>query len=191
MATVTANARRMLQLFARMRAGHPGPAFLELKQLNLSFTHLRAMQLLAPDLELPMKDLAEQMQLTPPSVTALTRRLVQTELVHRTTHADDSRVVLLSLTDKGRTLHEQIGQEHTERMVQLLQGLTDAEQQQFLDLLERAVSALQTAEPIAPQTIRVAVLPTRVATPPDADPTAPAAETPATAWPETVPTERT
>ena len=148
MGDLRANARRMLQLFEQMRETRPGPGCAHLKQLNLSFSHLRALHMLAPDQVLSMKDLAEQLQLAPPSVTALTRRLVQTGLVERTTHAEDSRVSLLSLTDRGRRLHDQLSEEHIERMARLLQGLAEHEQDQFLDLLERAVHAM-AAEPEA------------------------------------------
>jgi len=140
-----ANARRMIALFERMRTTRPSPAFEQLKQLNLSFSHLRTLRLLAPDRVMTMKDLAEELQITPPSVTALTRRLVQAGLVERGAHAEDSRVVLLSLTDAGRTLHQQLSQEHMERMASLLQGLSPDEQAQFLNLLERAVDALHDA----------------------------------------------
>jgi DNA-binding MarR family transcriptional regulator len=146
MSDLLSNAHRMLGLFAEMRDTRPGPAFEALKQLNLSLSHMRTLQLLTPDRTLAMKDLAEHLQMTPPSVTAITRRLVQTGLVQRTTHAEDSRVVLLSLTDAGRALYEQVTQEHIDRMVRLLGGLSADEQQQFLDLLERAVHAMRAAD---------------------------------------------
>lgn len=138
------NARRMVDLFEQMRERRPGPAFATLKQLGLSFSHLQAMRLLAHGGLLAMKELAEQLQMTPPSVTALTRRLVHAGLVQRTTHAEDSRVVLLSLTDTGREFHERLSQEHIERIASLLKGLSEQEQRQFLDLLERAVAAMRS-----------------------------------------------
>lgn len=151
MSDVLANAQRMVQLFEQMRDPRPGPGLAQLKQLNLSFSHMRALRLLAPDRVLSMKDLAEELQLTPPSVTALTRRMVQTGLVQRSAHTEDSRVMLLSLTEAGQRLHEQLTQENVERMAQLLQGLTEQEQTQFLDLLERAINAMQQAMPAADQ----------------------------------------
>ncbi len=146
MADLTTNARRMVRLFEQMRDARPGPAFAALKRLNLSPSHLHTMHLLMPDRALPLKELAERLQMTPPSVTAITRRLVQTGLAQRTAHAEDSRIVLLSLTDAGRALYEQVTQEYTERMTRLLAGLSAAEQEQFLDLLERAVHAMRAAD---------------------------------------------
>jgi DNA-binding MarR family transcriptional regulator len=144
---ITTNAHRMIRLFEQMRHAKAGPGSERLKELNLSFSHLRALHLLAPDRVLSMKDLAEALQMTPPSVTAVTRRMLQCGLMQRTAHAEDSRITLLSLTDAGRDLQQRIDREHIERMTQLLQGLSEQEQQQFLDLLERAVNALRTATP--------------------------------------------
>ncbi len=146
MAQLDTNAHRLLGLFELMRESRPSPAITRMHALNVSFAHVRAMHVLAPDRTLAMKDLAEQLQLTPPSVTALTRRLVQTGLVRREPHPEDSRVSLLSLTAEGQALLQELYQSHLERMRRLLQGLTMEEQQLFLDLLERAVYALQSDE---------------------------------------------
>lgn len=132
----------MMRLLEQMRGARPGAAFTRLKDMQLSHAHMRVIQLLAPERVLAMKDLADELHLTPPSLTALTRRLVQTGLVTRSAREGDSRVVLLSLTPAGRELHDELEREHLERMAELLQGLEPEEQQQFLDLLERAVDAL-------------------------------------------------
>ena len=135
----------MLRLFEQLRHQKAGSALRRMHELELSFSHIRALHLLAIAPALAMKELAEQLQLTPPSVTALTRRLVQTGLVARQPHAEDSRVVLLSLTDDGRALLTQLYHERLERMECLLEALTPEEQQVFLDLLERAVQAMQSS----------------------------------------------
>ncbi len=142
MTQTTANARRLLSLFERMRATKMDGAISRLHALNLSFSHVRALHMLAAAPHLQMKDLAEKLGFTPPSVTALTRRLVATGMVQRQPHADDSRVALLSLTDDGRALLADIYQEQLKGMERLLDGLTPEEQAQFLDLMERAVSTL-------------------------------------------------
>ncbi len=144
---VHTNARRLLRLFDAMRGYRPGTTFTQFNHFNLSFSHLRLLQLLAPNHSLPMKDLAEEMRITPPSVTTLTRRLVETGLVERRSHAEDSRIVLLSLTDAGRALMRKLYENHLSNMERLLQGLSMEDQELFLDLLERAVQTLQTEIP--------------------------------------------
>jgi DNA-binding MarR family transcriptional regulator len=147
MPTTRENAHKLLQLFESMRHAPPGPAFRRVTDLDLSFTHLRTMSLLLPDKTLAMKDLAEHLCMTPPSVTALTRRLVQTGLVRRQNHPQDQRVALLSLTDEGRELMEQLYEGRVRGMELLLEGLTPEDQQLIIQLLERAVQAM-TAAPV-------------------------------------------
>ena len=144
--TTEDNAREMVRLFKQMRGTRPGPGLGRLRDLNLGFSHMRALDSLAPDRCRSMKELAEELEITPPSLTMLARRLVQTGLVRRTPHPNDSRVALLALTEQGHALHEQLHNEHMARMTHLLQGLTPAEQRQFLDLLQRAVDTLSKDE---------------------------------------------
>jgi DNA-binding MarR family transcriptional regulator len=148
------NAYRLLQLFDQMRDRRLGTAFQRLNDLNLSFTHLRALRLLTTTNAIAMKDLAEQLQLTPPSVTALTRRLVQTGLIHREAHAVDSRVALLSLTGVGHALLQDISRAQLSQMELLLRGLTPDEQEQFLSLMERAVQTIHACPECSPETKR-------------------------------------
>lgn len=136
------NAQRLLSLMERMRPLLLGPAFRRLHELQLSPSHHRMLRSLVQTSPLAMKDLAEQLELTPPSVTALTRRLVATGLVARRTHAEDSRVALLDLTEAGHALHDELTAEQLRGMARLLDKLSPSEQQQLLDLLERAVAGL-------------------------------------------------
>ncbi len=142
MTTIREHAGRMLELLESMRHERSAPAFERVAELDLSFTHLRMMHLLLPDKALAMKQLAEQLGMTPPSVTALTRRLVQTGLVQRQNHPRDQRVVLLSLTDEGRRLLNQLYEGRLHHMELLLQGLAPAERELFIRLLERAVRTM-------------------------------------------------
>jgi DNA-binding MarR family transcriptional regulator len=144
MSDLSRNAHRLVRLFEQMRGSRTSPAIERLNAINISFSHVRAMHMLMPDRTLPMKELAEQLHLAPPSVTALTRRLVQTGLIRREPHPQDSRVSLLSLTDQGKDLLQELYQEHLRRMEQLLGGLSPEEQEVFLDLLGRAVGALSS-----------------------------------------------
>lgn len=150
MDTTSANARRFLFLIDRMRHQRTGTTLQRLNTLSLSHSHMAVIRILAPDHELAMKDLADRLQLTPPSVTALTRRLVSTGFVVRRPHQDDSRIVLLSLTESGRDLHRQIYAEHLQAMERLLAGLSAEEQNLFLDLLDRAVSFARGEDPNQP-----------------------------------------
>jgi DNA-binding MarR family transcriptional regulator len=134
------NAEWLLRLTERLRPHRPGPAFTRLHALDLSLSHLRVLRTLYAAHRLPMKALADQLCIKPPSLTALTRRLVETGLVKRHIHAADSRVVLLELTETGRSLHCELHEEQLQRMQQLLARLRPDEQRTLLDLLERATT---------------------------------------------------
>lgn len=135
------NAQRLLCLVERLRPQLIGPTFQRLTELHLSPSHIRLMRLLQSEGPLAMKELAGRLGISPPSVTALTRRLAATGLVMRRAHAEDSRVVLLELTPAGEALHAQVIEEQMQRMGQFLTGLCPNEQELLLNLLERAIRA--------------------------------------------------
>ncbi|MGQ9925318.1 MAG: MarR family winged helix-turn-helix transcriptional regulator [Chloroflexaceae bacterium] len=135
------NAQRLLCLVERLRPQLIGLTFQRLTDLHLSPSHIRLMRLLQSEGPLAMKELAGRLGISPPSVTALTRRLLATGLVTRRPHADDSRVALLELTPAGETLHTRVIEEQLMRMGQFLAGLGLDEQDLLLDLLERAIRA--------------------------------------------------
>lgn len=135
------NAQRLLCLVERLRPQLIGPTFQRLTELHLSPSHIRLMRLLQSEGPLAMKELAGRLGISPPSVTALTRRLAATGLVTRRAHAEDSRVTLLELTPAGEALHAQVIEEQMQRMAQFLAGLCPNEQELLLNLLERAIRA--------------------------------------------------
>lgn len=140
MADISDNPKRLLQLLERLRPQLLGPAFQRLHEMQLSPSHMRVLRALHGATPLAMKDLADQLGLTPPSITALARRLVLTGMVARRVHAEDSRVALLELTEAGQELHRELIAEHLIGMGRLLDALSPDEQRLFLDLLDRAIS---------------------------------------------------
>lgn len=143
MSTTRENAEAFIALLERVRRLPMGPAFSRLFELGLTPTHLRAMYILRHHPAIPMKELAEALAMTPPSVTALTRRLEILKLLERHPDADDSRRVLLALSPQGVAMLDEMHAAHLSRFEQLLGGLALEEQAQFLDLMSRAVVALE------------------------------------------------
>ena len=144
-------AEHFIRLIDRVRRMPLGPAFNPLDELGLTHSHLRAMYILRGEPGLPMKELAEDLGMTPPSVTALTRRLVELGLLRRESDPQDSRRALLTLTPEGMTLLDSMHTAHVSRFEHLLGALSDEERAQFLDLMERAVATLErTAGPPQP-----------------------------------------
>ncbi|HEY1017190.1 MAG TPA: MarR family transcriptional regulator [Herpetosiphonaceae bacterium] len=140
-----ANAELFVQLLDRVRRLPVHPVFKEFFELGLSPSHLRALFVLRGHPNIPMKELAEALGMTPPSVTALTRRLGELDFVERRQDPADSRRVMLALSPGGAAMLEAMHASHVIAYEQLLSGLSGAEQGQLLDLMRRAVESMERA----------------------------------------------
>src|SRR3954467_13814167 len=79
-----------------------------LKPHGLSFARYEALVLLTFSSRgaLPLGKMGERLQVHPPSVTSIVRRLEAAGLVERKAHPDDGRAVLAEITPAGRDLVE-------------------------------------------------------------------------------------
>jgi DNA-binding MarR family transcriptional regulator len=135
------NPQRLLALMNRLRPLLMASVIRQFRSMQLSPSHGQVLGALWHTSPLAMKEVADHLGLTPPSITAITRHLVESGLVARRPHAADSRVALLELTEAGHALHHRLRAESLREMEQLLSALSPEEQQTFLDLLERVVGA--------------------------------------------------
>jgi len=88
-------------------------------------------------------ELAEAMRVKPPSISVGVRRLVRDGWLERRQDPKDRRAKPLYLTDKGEALVVQMHTYHDEVMRLFLSGLQPEEQDQFLNLFNRAVTAME------------------------------------------------
>lgn len=139
------NAELFVHLLDRVRRLPTHPVFKEFFEQGLSHSHLRAMFVLRAHSPLPMKELAEALGMTPPSVTALTRRLGELDFLERRPDPADSRRVMLALSPGGAAMLEALHASHVAAYEQLLAGLAAAEQEQLLALMRRAVESMERA----------------------------------------------
>ena len=82
-------------------------------------------------------DLAKLLERTPNSMSMLIDRMVKAGLVRRTRDRKDRRVVTVSMTEKGRTMVEPAIPAGWELVHELLSSLSDDEQRDLADLLEK------------------------------------------------------
>jgi DNA-binding MarR family transcriptional regulator len=92
---------------------------------------------------LRLTDLSKRLLIRPPSVTGVVARLERLGLVVRQGQADDLRVKLVTLTDKGRQLLQQVLAVHPQQIATVLGGLTAPEQGELLRLLRRLEQHLE------------------------------------------------
>jgi DNA-binding MarR family transcriptional regulator len=105
-----------------------------------------------------MSDLAEALRIDPSTATRAVQRLVSSGLAVRCGHDDDGRVVMVSVTEAGRSRHAAVNARRGELMAHMLGAFTAEERPVLADILERFVSAIdefvvdlaERSAPVAP-----------------------------------------
>jgi len=98
----------------------------------LSLVHLHVLAIIDADGPLPMRGLAESLDVSQASATGIVDRMEQRGLVERQRDAADRRVIRVALTSAGRHMIEGVAAERKERLVRILEELTDDELEGFL-----------------------------------------------------------
>lgn len=83
------------------------------------------------------KELAKLLQIRPTSVSELLSRLEQKGWVQRTASEADKRVILVSLTENGRTEAKRARRENARVHCEMLSPLTAEEKEAFYHILEK------------------------------------------------------
>jgi DNA-binding MarR family transcriptional regulator len=121
------------------------------KELELTVTQLRVLLILRETPGAPAGLLAENLRVTPPTVTGLVDRLVRMGVVRREEDSKDRRLVRNVLTDRGQEVLGEVEREGRAFLTQLFERLS-AEQ---LSNLVESLDALTTAADTLPATIDV------------------------------------
>ena len=115
---------------------------------RLSLVHLNVLFVLEADGPLPMRGLAEAMDVSQASATGIVDRMEQRGLVERQRDAADRRVVWVAITDEGRRLVASMASERREHLATMLAEFTDDELAAFLTgaiAMRRARARFQAA----------------------------------------------
>lgn len=99
---------------------------------RLSLVHVNVLFILEADGALPMRTLAEAMDVSQASATGIVDRMEQRGLVERQRDDEDRRVVRVAITDEGRRLIEGLAAQRRDHLARLLDELTDDELAAFL-----------------------------------------------------------
>lgn len=95
---------------------------------------------------LPVNTIGEKVLLTSGSITTAVQRLEKKGLVRREKSVADARVVLVHLTDQGRTLVESAFVTHSANLDRLFEVLEEDERVQFADLMRKLGTHAETLE---------------------------------------------
>lgn len=141
--TTESREERLLALLNRLRSLGLHEAPFESAQVTPTQLALLECIMRAPGCSL--QDIAAHQQLSAPTVSVVVRRLEDAVLVQRQPHPQDGRAIQLFLTEEGRALVEQAQHFRCQKVRKLLGGLSEGEQELLFALLDRALSAAESA----------------------------------------------
>jgi DNA-binding MarR family transcriptional regulator len=111
-----------------------------LDNVALSFPQIGLLDWIAQSPGCGVLDIAKGLGLAPPTISVGVRRLEKEGWLARQKHPEDRRVCKLYLTTRGEELIHRVWQHRDYAIQQFLSGLDEQEQEQLLDLLEKAIS---------------------------------------------------
>lgn len=106
-----------------------------LSQVGASAEQWRVLDRLSDEKGLPMGELAQQLSMNPPTMTKLIDRMVAAGLVQRIVDDEDSRRVLVFITDSGLVLFGKLSKKAIEFHEGLAESLNAREALQLSKLL--------------------------------------------------------
>lgn len=123
---------------SRLLRQHPFDAWMN---LNITTAQLRSLFFIDNEGTTNFTRLAAALGVTSSNVTGIVEHLVEQELVSRTENPEDRRVLLLSVTEKGKALLNSLRESRTKQMSEVLAHLSAEE----LSILARGFTILVKA----------------------------------------------
>jgi len=123
---------------SRLLRQHPFDAWMN---LNITTAQLRSLFFIDNEGITNFTKLATALGVTSSNVTGIVDHLVEQELVSRTENPEDRRVLLLSVTEKGKALLNSLRESRTKQMSEVLSHLSAEE----LSILARGFTILVKA----------------------------------------------
>jgi DNA-binding MarR family transcriptional regulator len=142
-ASQTGDQRRIAQglmaLFQHLWTYDRGGGFLQaIEESRLSLTQVKA--LVALDAEqagpCPIRQLAEELGITPPTATRAIDALVERDLVSRIEDPDDRRVRRIAITEAGHRLVGELASRRTAELEAFAEGLNGSQRRKLITALE-------------------------------------------------------
>ena len=127
---------RLLQHMQKMDMGE-----LPMIDEDLTLSQMRVLHFVGQHAGCHLQDIAEGLNLTAPSVSVTVRRLEELGKVVREQDPQDGRAACIQLTPASQDMLEKMNNYQQMAAAQFLAGLSPHEQQQFVNLFERALNA--------------------------------------------------
>jgi DNA-binding MarR family transcriptional regulator len=133
--------RRLLELMERMWAFSADQ--LPAEESDLTMSQLRVIDFIGKHIGCHLQDVADGLQLTPPTVSVAIRKLEDGGWIERRPDPDDGRAACVFLTKRSETAIRK-AVTHQEKLRQLFfNALLEEEQNTLLDLLEKGIASVE------------------------------------------------
>ncbi len=106
----------------------------ELSQGEISIPQYHILDYLNDKGEANMREVASYLFVTPPAVTGLVDKLVKMNLMDRQFPSSDRRIIIISLTAKGKTVISKIKNQLNELFLAIFKEFSVEERKKFLEL---------------------------------------------------------
>lgn len=114
-----------------------------------SFAALVTLARIAGERGVSQRRLADELGLTPGTVSVRVDRLIEQGLAVRTSDPDSQRNALVALTSQGQALFDRVVPVHLDNEQRLLAALTESEQQLLAGLLRKLLAEFEGSRPAA------------------------------------------
>jgi DNA-binding MarR family transcriptional regulator len=118
----------------------------------VSLPQLRMLLLLEMDGPSTMGDLARRASVAMPTATSSVNALVKARYVTRRRAKRDRRIVVVTLSAKGKDVLERLHEERAQRLQKVLERLDAADQTRFVEAFEVMLEVLRKLDEPAPET---------------------------------------
>ena len=113
------------------------------KRFDISVASFRCMRHLHEHQEATVKQLAENMDLSSSRLTRIIDELVKSGFVLRTEHRSDRRIFIISLTQKGKELAEDLYNNFNRLHEEIFSSITVSKQKTIVNSIEQILDSLE------------------------------------------------
>lgn len=132
----------IIKIFPRLMRAVSKESSDELIRGEITIPQMILLQILLEKNMCTMSNIAKDMGITTSAVTGLTDRLIRSKLITRTRGIKDRRIVIVSLTEKGKDLIKRIFNQRQQMMRRVLSVLTPKEREIYLSLIKKIYNRL-------------------------------------------------
>jgi DNA-binding MarR family transcriptional regulator len=136
------NDQIVLAMFTLSRSMKDGMKF-DSATAQLTLLQIHALMFIDKHEQVTMTEVAKQFDISLPTATALSDKLVRAGLIARQNDANDRRIVKLVLTQKGNDLLTKAMRQRSTKVSKMLSYLSSEEKQQLLHIMQRLLAGIQ------------------------------------------------